>query len=97
MYLSVFYCLCYAKDRYKYVSEDQVTEERDTDLNEEEDVRLDAFREDHWRDVAEEGENKKKVNALRWEVYIKEKEELINREFLVPVQHPKRGKCVGLV
>ena len=74
-----------------------MTEERDTDLNEEEDVRLDAFREDHWRDVAEEGENKKKVNALRWEVYIKEKEELINREFLVSVQHPKRGKCVGLV
>ena len=71
MYLSVFYFLCY----YTYIStdmsEDQVAEERDPDLNEEEDIRLDAIRGDHWRNVAEEGDKKKKIIALRWEVYVK--------------------------
>ena len=39
-----FYCLCYVKDVYTYMSEDQVSEERDMDLNEEEDIRLGAIR-----------------------------------------------------
>ena len=43
-------------------------EERDPDLNEEEDIILDKIREDHWRDVSEEGDYKKKFYALRWEV-----------------------------
>ena len=68
MYLSVFYCLCYAKYLSTDISEYQVAEERDPDLNDEEDVRLDAIREENWRDVAEEGEYKKKFHALRWEV-----------------------------
>ena len=61
-------------------------EDRDTELNEEEDIRLNVIREDHWRDVAEEGEDKKKIHALRWEVYIKDKEELIKRDFWCPLQ-----------
>ena len=65
MYFYVLYCLCY----YKYVStdilENQVAEERDPDLNEDEDVRLDAIREEPRRDVSEEGYNKKKVHDLR--------------------------------
>ena len=68
MYLSVFYCLCYAKDRYTDMSEDQVAEERDMDLNEEEDVRLDTIREEHWMNVSEEGDYKKKVHTLMWGV-----------------------------
>ena len=75
VYLSVFYCLCCAKDIYTDMLEDQVEEERDPDLNEEEDIRLDAIRGYHWRNVAEEGDNKKNIHALRWEVYVKEKEE----------------------
>ena len=71
VYLSVFYCLCCAKDRYTDMLEDQVAEERYPDLNEEEDIRLDAIRGDHWRNVAEEGDKKKKIIALRWEVYVK--------------------------
>ena len=46
-------------------------EERDPDLNEEEDIRLDEIREDNWRDFSEEGNNNKRIHALRWEVYIK--------------------------
>ena len=53
MYLSVFYCFCYVDNTSTYMSEYQVSEERDPDLNEEEDIILDAFREEHWRDVAE--------------------------------------------
>ena len=53
MYLPVFYCLCYVIDISTYISEEQVSEERDPDLNEEEGIILDAIREEHWRDVAE--------------------------------------------
>ena len=62
VYLSVFYCLCYAKDISTDMSEDQVAEERDPDLNEEEDFILDEIREEHWRDVAEEGDDTKKIS-----------------------------------
>ena len=71
MYFSMFCCLCYAEDVSTDILEYQVAEERDPDLNEEEDVRLDSIREEHWGDVEEEGEDKKKAHALRWEVYVK--------------------------
>ena len=53
---------------YICVSEDQVAEERDPGLNEKEYIRLDEIREEHWRDVVEEGYDKKKIHSLRWEV-----------------------------
>ena len=53
VYFSVFYCFCYEMDIYKDILEYQVSEERDLDLNEEEDIILDTIREEHWRDVAE--------------------------------------------
>ena len=40
MYLSVFYCLCYKMYVSTDMSEEQVLEERDTDMNEEEDIRM---------------------------------------------------------
>ena len=45
--------------------------------------------EEHWMDVSEKGDDKKNIHALRLEVYVKEKEELIKREFWVSVPHPK--------
>ena len=33
MYLSIFYCLCYEMDVSTDISEEQVSEERDPDLN----------------------------------------------------------------
>ena len=47
MYLHVFYFLCYVTDISTDMLEDQVAEEKDPDLNEEKDVRLDAIREDN--------------------------------------------------
>ena len=74
-----------------------MAEKRDPDLNEKEDISLDEIREEHWRDVAEEGYDKKKVHSLRWEVYVKEKEELMKGEFSVSVPHPKGGEnCLDL-
>ena len=73
IYLSVFYFLCYNNDIATDMSEEQVAEERDQDLNEKEDIRFDKIWEDHWRDIAEENDYKKKIHALRWEVYVKEK------------------------
>ena len=52
MYLSVFYFLCYEMDKYTDISEDQVAEERDPDLNEEEDTKMNGIRDKHWRYVA---------------------------------------------
>ena len=45
------------------------------------DIILYKIRKDHWRDVAEEGDDKKNIHALRWEVNVKKKEELVEREF----------------
>ena len=59
------------------MSEDQVSEERDPDLNGEEDIRMDVIKGDHWRYVYEEGGDKKNINALMWEIYVKDKEESI--------------------
>ena len=38
--------------------------------------------------------DKKNIHALRWEVYVKEKEKLIKREFLMSVPYPKEGEIV---
>ena len=94
MYLSVFYCLCYDTNLTKDYQEEQVVEERDPDLDKMDDIRFDEIREDHWRDLAEEINDKKKINAMRWCVQVKEKEELITRSFSVSVPHPKGGKIV---
>ena len=73
-----------------------MVEERDPDLEEKDDIWFDEIWEDHWRDLAEESNDKKKIHAMRWCVYVKEKEELITRSFLVSVPHPKGGKLFGL-
>ena len=71
-----------------------MVEERDPDLNDMDDIRFDEIREDHWRYLAEERNDKKKIHALRWCVYVKEKEELITRAFSVSVPYPKGGTIV---
>ena len=91
MYLSVFYCLCYDKDISTDMQEDQVAEERYPNLNEDEDIILGTIREDHWREVYQEGGDKNKSRALRWEVYVKNKDKLIKREFPVYITHPTGG------
>ena len=67
--LSVFYCLCYVTDISKNMLEDQVAEDRDPDLNEEEDIRMEDSREEHWRDVSEDDEDNNKIHALKWDIY----------------------------
>ena len=59
MYFSVFYCLCYEMDISTDISEEHVLEEIDLELNEEEDIRVCDSSKGHWRDVAEEGDDKK--------------------------------------
>ena len=73
VYLSLFYCLCYDTNISTDISEEQVVEERYPDLNEMEDLRFDKIWEDHWRDLAEENDDKKKIHALIRNVYIKDK------------------------
>ena len=68
MYLSIFYCLCYEMDISTDMLEEHVLEERDMHLNEEEDIRIDEIRDEHWRDVAEEGDDKNNIHDLRWEI-----------------------------
>ena len=64
VYFSIFYCFGCKKDRYTDMTEEQVAEWRDPDLNEEEDIILDAIREEHWSNVAEECDDKKNSHAL---------------------------------
>ena len=42
-----------------------MVEERDPDLDKMEDVRFDEIGEDHWRDLAEESNDNKKIHVLR--------------------------------
>ena len=51
--------------------------------------------EEHWRDVVEDTEDYKKIHALRQWLYTIEKEELIKREFLLSVLHPKGGSIIS--
>ena len=62
MYLSIFYCLCYDTHISTYISEEQVVEERDPELNEMEDIRFNEIWEDHWRNLAEGNDDKKKIH-----------------------------------
>ena len=49
----------------------------------------------HWKDVIEENnELKWAVHTVRWEVYIKEKGGLINRNILVAVPYQKGGNII---
>ena len=61
-----FIDLGYEMDVSTYMSEDKVSEDRDPELNEEEDIIMNEIREDHWNDFSEEGDYKKKMYALRW-------------------------------
>ena len=73
MYCYVFYCLCCEIDISTDMSEDQVSEQRDLEKNEEEDIRMDENRDDNWRNVSEEGDYNKKIHDLRWELSVKDK------------------------
>ena len=53
--------------------ERQVLEERDLDLNQDEDIRMEYRREENWRNVDEYGEDKIKINALIWDVRTRDK------------------------
>ena len=48
----------------------------------------------HWSDVSEYGDDKNKIHSLRWDVQVKEKENFINREFLVSIPNLKGGNIV---
>ena len=50
-----------------------MSDKRDTDLNEDEDIRMEVSRKDHCRDVAEDGEDNSKIHALSWDFYTREK------------------------
>ena len=58
---------------------------------------MDEIREENWREVFEEVEDKEDIHALRWEVYVKEEEELIKRNSSVSVPHLKEGYVFGFV
>ena len=53
------------------LSGEHMSGERDLYLNEEEDIIMDEIRDNHWRDVSEEGDDKKKIHTLSWYVYVK--------------------------
>ena len=55
MYLSMFYCFYNIKEILIGMLEEYVSDKRDLDLNEDEDIRMEVSREEHWRDVAEGG------------------------------------------
>ena len=59
VYLSVFYCFFHDTDLSRNMLED---------LNEEEDIRMDEITDEHWLDISEDGDDKKNIHTLMWEV-----------------------------
>ena len=54
--------------------------ERDPELEWGDDFRVSTDREENWKEIEEDdSEYRGKVHALRWEVYMKDNEELIKR------------------
>ena len=51
----------------------------------------------HWRYVAEESHVKNKVYALRWEVYVTDKEDLIRENFRCLLHTQNGGTLFRLV
>ena len=90
MHFSIINCLCYEMSISTHMSEDQVLEERNTDLNGEKDIRMTDIMEEHWRDATDYGEDNINIHALR-SVCTKENEDLVNRYFSVAVPHPEGG------
>ena len=72
MYLSVFYFLCYVKEISVYMLEEQVSEEKYPDLNEEEYIRFEYSRDEHRSNISEDGDDKKNIHSLRWDIYKKD-------------------------
>ena len=75
-----------------------MTEERHPYLEGGEDLRVSDDKEEHRKEIEyNEKEDRAKVHDLRWEVYMKEKKELIKREILVAVPYMKGwGGCLDL-
>ena len=48
--------------------QEQVSDERFQDLDEYEDIIMADSREEHWMDVAKDGEGKSNIHALMWDV-----------------------------
>ena len=93
----VVYCLCYVKETSIDMLDGHILEERYTDLNEEEDIRMEYSREEHWRIVDEDGEDKSNAHTLRWDVYTIEEEDLIKICFWCPFRIQKGKTLFGLV
>ena len=66
-----------------YVLEEELLNGRDSDLNEEKDIRMYDTRYEHCRGISEDFEDKSKIHALRWDVYTRKKGGLIKRKFLL--------------
>ena len=68
MYFLNFILFCYVKSLSTDMLEEHVSEEKDPDLNEEGGIRMEDSREYHWVYVAEDGEEKKNIHALIFEL-----------------------------
>ena len=55
---------------------------------------MDEIRDNYWRYFAEESDNNNNFPALRWEIYVREKWELIKRYLSLSVPHPKGSNVV---
>ena len=55
---------------------------------------MEDSREEHWRYVAEDGEDNSKIHSLGWDVYTKQKGKLIKKCVLVYVPHQRGGDIV---
>ena len=90
----MFYWLCYVKKMSTDMLEEQVSQEGESDVNQDGDIRMEDSWEEYWKYVADDGEDKKKIHALRWDVYTRYMKGFINIQFSLSIPHPKGGEIV---
>ena len=67
------------------------------DLDDDEDIRMTYSRENTYRYVSEDDEDRSRIHYLMWNVYMKEKDESTKRYFLVTVPHLKGLTFFGIL
>ena len=77
--------------------EEKVMEEGESELDMEEDIRILDNMEENWKGVVDYNKkDRSKVNSLRWDKYMKDKEEFIKKKLLAVVPHQKGGNIISI-
>jgi len=97
-YVSVYVILQFKTEDEFDNKEEQMELEIDPDEEEKDDIKIDDERERHWRNVFEDNEGgvdeKAKLHAKRWDLYLHKKDKLVQSKYSVEVVGHDKKKVI---